>query len=123
MYYYLLIFVHVLSYIPISASRFLGKFVGIILFRVPTRRKRIAMCNMQKTFGSSMGKGDIGRLNRQVYIHFGQMFFEVPHILKMKTENLNKYVNFKGEEYLIQALKKGKGVLMLTGHFGIFFWC
>ena len=46
------------------------------------------------------------------------MFFEIPHILKLERENLIDYVDFAGEENLENALSKGKGVFILTAHFG-----
>ena len=57
-------------------------------------------------------------LNRDVIVHFARMIFEVPHILRLNKRNVHKYVSFVHEERLKNALNKGKGVFLLTGHFG-----
>jgi KDO2-lipid IV(A) lauroyltransferase len=46
------------------------------------------------------------------------MLFEVPHIMRLSPDNLSKYVVFEHEENLLRAFEKGKGVFLLTGHFG-----
>jgi len=51
-------------------------------------------------------------------MHFGQMFFEIPHVFRMKPHNVDRYVIFDGEVNLINALGKKKGVFVLTAHFG-----
>ena len=51
-------------------------------------------------------------------LHFGQMLFEVPHILRLSHTNLDKYVFFENEENFIKAIEKEKGTFILTAHFG-----
>jgi len=118
MYYYILhTIVSLMSYIPIPIGQFLGKVLGITVSMIPIKRNRIPLDNIRQSFGDSMEWHEITRLYRRVFIHFGQMFFEVPHILSMKQENLDKYVSFEGEDNLLKALNKGRGVFILTGHF------
>ena len=106
-----------MSYIPVPIGQFLGKVLGITAFMIPIERNRIALDNIRQSFGDSMEQHEITNLYRQVLVHFGQMLFEVPHILSMKQENLGKYVSFEGEDNLLNALKKAKGAFILTGHF------
>ncbi len=58
------------------------------------------------------------RLNRRVVLHFAQMLFEAPHIFRLNLNNLHRYVYFENEEILSEALARGKGCFILTGHFG-----
>jgi KDO2-lipid IV(A) lauroyltransferase len=92
----------------------LGRVVGII----PIQRNIIAFDNIQRCFGNFMEKSEIKNLYRRVLMHFGQMLFEIPHILRFNHGNLNKYVVFKGEDNLHKAIGKNKGVFFLTAHFG-----
>jgi len=107
-----------MSRIPLPIGRFLGKILGTVIGIMPIQRNRISLDNIRHSFGYHMGETDIINLNRRVIVHFGQMFFEVPHILRLNHANLRNYVIFKGEDHLSNALKKGKGVFMFTGHFG-----
>jgi KDO2-lipid IV(A) lauroyltransferase len=106
-----------MSYIPLPIGQFLGRILGFTASMIPIERNRISLDNIRQSFGDSMKRHEITRLYRRVFVHFGQMLFEVPHILRMKRENLDKYVSFEGEDSLLKALKKNKGVFILTGHF------
>ena len=107
-----------LSHIPLPVGRFIGKMLGSLFFFFPLRRTRVSFDNIRNSFGHSMGMKELKRMNRQVILHFAQMLFEIPHILRMNRENLERYVNFVHVEKLNDVLKKGKGVFILTGHFG-----
>lgn len=112
------LFVRMMSRIPLPLAQFTGKMVGTLAFLVPMARKADALDNLLQSFGPEMREEGAKRLLRKVYIHFGQMFLEVPHAMRLNPENLHRYVVFESEEHFYNALKKGKGVLALTGHLG-----
>ena len=78
------ILVTLMSYIPISVSGFIGKMIGTAAFLVPFERKAVALENIQRSFKETLDKEGAKKIMRKVFIHFGRMFFEIPHILKMK---------------------------------------
>ncbi|MFC1533819.1 lysophospholipid acyltransferase family protein [Thermodesulfobacteriota bacterium] len=112
------IFFKSMSYIPLPVGRFIGRILGTLFLLAPSRRKEVSIDNIRESFGDSMGRKEIKRLNRKVVFHFAQMIFEVPHVLRMNMGNLERYITFGHEENLYKALKKGKGAFILTGHFG-----
>lgn len=107
-----------MSHIPFPASQFLGKMLGLAASFVPMSRANVALDNILKSFDGAMKRNHAKRLLRRVYMHFGQMFFEVPHILRLSQGNLNDYVVFEGEENLRHALAEGRGGFILSAHFG-----
>ncbi|MFZ7111376.1 MAG: lysophospholipid acyltransferase family protein [Desulfatiglandales bacterium] len=107
-----------MTFIPLPLGRFLGKLLGTALSLVPTSRTAVVLENIRKSFPGTPYAEDPDRLMRKVFLHYGQMLFEVPHILRMTHENLERYVVFQDIENLEQALEKGKGVFGLTAHFG-----
>lgn len=112
------LFAIVLSYIPLPVGRFLGRLMGLLISVLPIKRMDILEDNLQNSLGESSAKGEIKRLKRKVAYHFGQMLFEVPHILRFNNRNLEKYIRIVNEEHLLNAIKKEKGVFLLTGHLG-----
>jgi len=78
-------------------------------------RKTVALDNLMQSFRSEMSEEGAKRLLRKVYIHFGQMLLEVPQAMRLNPENAHRYVTFESEERLLDALKKGQGVLALKG--------
>jgi len=112
------LFVRMVSRIPLPVVQFTGKMLGTPAFLVPMSRKGVALGNLMQSFGPEMRPDQAKRLLRKVYIHFGQMFLEVPHVVSLNPRNVNRYVTFESEDYFHDALKKEKGVLALAGHLG-----
>lgn len=107
-----------MSFIPWSAGQFFGRKLGKLLSRLPMDRIMISQDNLQTIFGEEKKRSELIELNQRVLMHFAQFFFEIPHILRLKSNNLAKYVVFDQEENLFSALRKKKGVIILTAHFG-----
>ena len=107
-----------LSFIPFRVGQFLGKLLAMAFSMIPMTRTAVSLDNIQKSFGDSMDRVKAKRLNRKVLRHFGQMLFEIPHIFRLNQSNRDEYMYFLNEENLYNALKKGRGVFVLTGHFG-----
>ncbi|UCF81931.1 MAG: lysophospholipid acyltransferase family protein [Desulfobacteraceae bacterium] len=107
-----------MSYVPLRIGQSMGKMLGAVFAIIPIKRTAESLDHIQQSFGNSMSRAEAKKLNRRVIMHFGQMLFEVPHIMKLSPRNLSKYVVFGNEENLLRALEKGKGAFILTGHFG-----
>jgi len=112
------LFIRMVSCVPLPVAQFTGRWFGNLAFLLPMSRKAVALDNLIQSFGPEMNKEGAKRLLRKVYIHFGQMFLEVPHAVRLNPRNVHRYVTFESEEHLLDALKKEKGVFALTGHLG-----
>ena len=110
--------VWLISLIPFRVGQSLGRMLGNILAVVLKRRIKASLNNLRYIFGERMPETELIELNGRIVAHFAEMLFEVPHILRLNRTNLNRYVIFDNGKALSQALKKGRGVFILTGHFG-----
>lgn len=50
--------------------------------------------------------------------NIGRILFEMPHVVDLLGPEGDKRLTFKGIEHVEAARARGKGVLLLTGHFG-----
>jgi KDO2-lipid IV(A) lauroyltransferase len=107
-----------MSFIPFHLGQRIGKILGFLAYLIPLKRKAVALDNIQQSCFGKDPNLPPSQLLREVYSHFGQVVFEIPHILRLQQENLDRYLVFEGEEHLAGALKKGRGAFVLTGHFG-----
>ena len=107
-----------MAWIPLPAGRFLGRLMGTAAALAPLPRLRVALDNMRFCLGETRSEDELKRLYGRMFRHFGQMLFEVPHILRFGGDRLDRYVVFEGEENLHRARASGKGVFILTAHFG-----
>ena len=110
--------VRIISRIPLRIGQFCGRMLGSAFAVITVRRTKVSMDNLRKVFGNQLDEGEIKRLNKKVAMHFGQMLFETPHILRLSNTNLDRYVFFENEQNLLNAIDKKKGVFTLTAHFG-----
>jgi KDO2-lipid IV(A) lauroyltransferase len=106
-----------MSCFPFKTAQSVGKTLGILAYHIPISRKYVALENIRKSF-PHMTEAEARCLLRHVFVHFGRMFLEIPQIRKLTPANLTDYVDFAGEENWQNALAKGKGVFILTAHFG-----
>ncbi len=83
------------------------------LFRKSTARKNIALI-FQQTLSSSEKR----RFTVAYYSHMMRSLKEIFLLTWLNSRQLEQRVQIIGIEHLHQAVDKGKGVIMLTGHFG-----
>ncbi|EFK08868.1 lipid A biosynthesis (KDO)2-(lauroyl)-lipid IVA acyltransferase [delta proteobacterium NaphS2] len=110
--------VDLLGFIPIRLGQYLGRLLGGFLGIAAVGPMKSSLDGLRMVFGDRMSEKDLKKLNRRVVIHFAQMLFEVPHVLRLNMRNLHRYVYFENEKAFTDALAKGKGCFILTGHFG-----
>jgi Kdo2-lipid IVA lauroyltransferase/acyltransferase len=108
----------ILSLIPYQVGQFLGKMFGAAAFMLPLSRKKSALMNISRSFDGIMGEEETKNVLRRVFLHFGRIFFEIPYMLRFNPKNLLNYFIFEDEQNLLKASRRGKGVLLLTAHFG-----
>ena len=87
--------VRIISRIPLRIGQFCGRMLGRAFAMITVSRSKISLDNIRKVFGNQLDENEIKRLNIKVAVHFGQMLFEVPHILRLNHANLEKYVSFE----------------------------
>ena len=110
--------VWIMSLIPFRMGQFFGRMLAKAFGIIPVSRTKVSLDGLRNAFGDQMAEAEIKILNRRVVMHFGQMLFEIPHILRLTNSNLHRYVEFENVENLLSAIGKGKGVYILSGHFG-----
>lgn len=110
--------VWLLSVIPIRIGQSIGRILGYVLAWALKRRVVSSLNNLRYVYGSIMSEAELLALNGRIIAHFAQMLFEAPHILRLKPGNLGRYVVFENEDALSRAAARGRGVFMLTAHFG-----
>jgi len=114
--------VKILSFIfclfPPEISLFFGRVMGLFLYTVNKKRRRIAYLNLKAAFSGQYLPGEINKIVKNTYIHFLQTIIEVLMLPRVDGKYTSRYVTIHGMENLIKAKCAGKGIIFLTGHFG-----
>jgi KDO2-lipid IV(A) lauroyltransferase len=103
--------------LPRSTMLQLGRLVGdFIYFCVPVR-KSIVFNHLEFSFpDKSAAQRKI--IARGAYQNFGMNVFEHLCVPMLSNEDFRRIVKLVDEDVLVQALEKGRGVIIAGGHFG-----
>ena len=103
--------------LPYRFALFLGQIIGDIAFNVVRFRRRVALKNLSICFKDKNIR-ELKKIARDSYQNMGKSLIEYALFPRLVKKNLLDLVEFDHIEYLDQALKQGKGAVLVTGHFG-----
>jgi len=92
--------------------------IGRWVYRWMPYRKRIVMDNIEHVFGARLTPEEKSHLAQAFYSHLIKSIQETILLRLVSEARLRQNVDVKGYEYLLSISKEGRGVLILTGHFG-----
>ncbi|MBI3015875.1 MAG: lysophospholipid acyltransferase family protein [Candidatus Tectomicrobia bacterium] len=106
------------SRLPLRPALVLGAGLGLLAFRLMGRRRQIAVDNVHQALGAQVTPQEEKRIVRESYKNLGRTLMEFCRIPRLNSNNLTRLVEIEGLEKVVQALAKGRGVVLITAHFG-----
>jgi KDO2-lipid IV(A) lauroyltransferase len=100
-----------------SACRYTGAWMGLLFWHGGRGRQEIAVQNVRRAF-PDLGEAACRRLARRSAQNFAMMFCEFLHLRTASAQEIREYCCFDGLETILTGLDGGRGVLLLTAHFG-----
>ncbi|HBG46583.1 MAG TPA: lipid A biosynthesis acyltransferase [Deltaproteobacteria bacterium] len=105
-----------LGHLPVRVVRPLGAIFGALAYRLSGRHRKVALSNLERALGGA--EGERKRIARGVFRNLATMFFEFTRLPWLDRGDIEKMVEFSGLENFDRALSRGRGVILLTAHFG-----
>jgi KDO2-lipid IV(A) lauroyltransferase len=104
--------------LPHSASRRLGRALGWLGYLLDRRHREVALRNMARALPE---KSDQERraLVRACFQHFGMALCDTLSSTRFGPRELCARFDLEGWEHLDEAYSRGKGVFVLSAHFGL----
>ncbi|MGA2201855.1 MAG: lysophospholipid acyltransferase family protein [Terriglobales bacterium] len=109
--------IKILGLLPRPVARAIGITLGLAVYAVHRRLRRVAMRNLALAF-PEMPPRERRRLVRGEFISLGRQLAEVCLFPRYTRENISRIVVYDGFENFERAYARGKGVLFLTAHLG-----
>jgi len=106
---------------PASAAKPSGlkpTLLGSAFYYLFPVRRGVVLRNMRQVFGECLDERELKQLARCYYSHFFKSIVENLAMFWTPQRRLTDKVEVAGAEHLRAAAEQGKGVLLLTGHFG-----
>jgi KDO2-lipid IV(A) lauroyltransferase len=110
-------FVLLARLLPFKIVQRLGKLFGIFMFNFIPYRKKVALENLKKSFPEKSDE-EIRRILKLAYVNLGITFFEFMGFANLKISDFDGFVKLENFDVVVEALKKGKGLILMSGHFG-----
>lgn len=93
---------------------------GRLLYRLLPFRRRVILDNLRRVFGPAVPEAEIVRLAQAHYAHLWRLAGEFVRFRWLSEERKSALIRVDNVDALARALDRGKGALILTGHFGNF---
>jgi KDO2-lipid IV(A) lauroyltransferase len=104
--------------LPRRACLLMGRIIGSTVYRIDKKHRDIALKNLQVAFGEEKSEAEKRHIARRSFEHFGQALFEILKFPSLSLEKKEVLLRIEGEEHVRNALRKKKGALVLTAHYG-----
>jgi len=93
---------------------------GRFAYRWLPYRRQVILDNLNRVYGAQVSQQQIKLLAQAHYGHLLKLLKELLQFRFLSTQQKKDIVKVEGVPEMIQAFEAGKGVLILTGHFGNF---
>jgi Kdo2-lipid IVA lauroyltransferase/acyltransferase len=105
------------SVLPTGVIRFFGLLTGRLYSSLAYGRKRRIQQRLRTALGNSTSNNEIMELSRKCLLNAVASHVDALILNRISTRALLGNGKVRGLEHLRNALSKGKGVLLVTGHF------
>jgi KDO2-lipid IV(A) lauroyltransferase len=95
-------------------------FAARLFYRLLPLRRRVVLDNLRRVYGDAVDEAEITRLAQAHYGHLGRLLWEFLWFPWVSRARKLAMVRVQNLDALLAAHGLGKGVLVLTGHFGNF---
>jgi len=119
-YYAFILAEHTLSRLPKRVGYLIATLVGYIVYLLSPRLRGSIAGNIKHVLGPETGDAAIRRVVRGVLRNTAKNYLDLISIPRMKPKEIKRQVTPHGVHHLADAFAKGKGVVIVTAHFGSF---
>jgi KDO2-lipid IV(A) lauroyltransferase len=102
------------SFLPV-----MGRALGMAAFHGMKRYRLVARANLHRAYGHEWSEARIENVARESFRHLGitlvEFFLRQP---RMTGEEIDREIRFEGREHYEAAFERGKGVILITAHYG-----
>jgi len=105
-----------MSMLPMRWTQAIGSSLGMLVYRVVPSRRRVARINIRQAYPDYSDE-QVRDLNIASFRSLGISVFEFAQSWWRDRDYMRSICDVEGRQHLDEALAKGKGVILLTGHF------
>ncbi len=104
--------------LPLRISVRMGGILGVMAFDLFRIRRSVTLENLRRALGARLDERERVRIGRRSYVNFAKSMVEFASLGRLRGDDVRSLVTFHGAEYIIEVLSRGRGAVVVTGHFG-----
>lgn len=118
LYYCAVVLLFIARAIPARLIFVLGTFGGFCSYYVLRRERRKTLANLELAYAAEKDEHERARIARSVFINMGRNLVELALYPKLDDRSFQALVRLEGKEIIDREFRKGKGIIIITGHIG-----
>jgi len=118
LYYLARVMVFLFSLIPVKAALAIASGLGACAFYILPRYRKLTIDNLKSAFGSEKSQAEIEGVALGVFKNLGKNAVELVNLPKFNKARMDTFVRFRNRDRLDKAYERGRGIVLLTAHFG-----
>lgn len=103
--------------LPLKSAQRLGDYLGLVAFHCYGSRRRIALENLRSAFPDK-SEAERAKIAKGAFRNYGIALVELLWFPNLTDKSLRHLVAFRNLDLMKTAEARGKGLVMLSGHFG-----
>jgi len=112
------IFVFIVKYMPNFITNYILDFLVFLAYRLDKKHKKIARVNLDLAFEDKLNKDEKQVIIKKCYKNLIYNMRDFVENQGINPEKLLEKVTFHNQHFYEEAKKEGKGVILLTAHYG-----
>ncbi|MFH1625869.1 MAG: lysophospholipid acyltransferase family protein [Pseudomonadota bacterium] len=118
--YCMRLFLFPITILPLKCLYIIGEMTATIAFFFLRRRRNIALENLRLSLGEEKSEREILAIYRSTIRNIGKGAMELLSYPRLDDSYFDDLISVEGRENLDEAVKRGKGVVAVSAHFGNF---
>lgn len=110
----------IINLLPRTITLLLGETIGLVAYLLIKKERHKALTNLDRAYGDDLSYRRKKTIARDSFVTFGRAAIEAMRLPKYYHSQIYPDIEIVGEENLINALKRERGVVVFTGHIGNF---
>ncbi len=107
--------------LPLPAARFSGDVTAALISHLTKIRRRVALENLHHAFPQKSIE-ELEKLYHGCWRHFVRLGVEMARMPRLNEPLIQRWIHYRNLDVFDRALKKGKGIIVVSGHFGNWEW-
>ncbi len=108
----------IFTIIPVKIGLSIASALGRLVFYALVRYRKLTIDNLKSAFGNEKSETELKEIAKRVFQNLSKNAVELVNLPKFNKARMDKFVRFRNRERLEKAYENGKGIIVLTAHFG-----